>query len=1304
MTVLEIVKKLRELKELLDNITSLVHNHASRHTLGGGDEVYLDASQITSGIFSLERIPSIPWSKLTDIPSEFPPESHTHDWTEILNKPSTYPPESHTHDWTEITNKPSAYPPENHTHDWDEVLNKPSEYPPSAHTHTKSDIVDFAHTHDWSEIMNIPTEFTPTQHGYEKHTIDLIPKVTSDPLSYSQGSIWFRTDTGELKLSPDGAVVKTVYPVYWTDIQGKPSTYPPEAHTHIKADITDFSHTHTWGEIINKPSVFPPESHTHDWTEVLNKPSTYPPEPHTHDISEITVGTGYYLAKTSRSDNLPSWYDIPDKPSEFPPEPHTHTKSDITDFSHSHSRGDVVDLFTAPFWGYIPDKPFETLGSEFTVSAGVLKVASVDWSKIANKPSEYPPEAHTHDYTDVMLPTGTWAGLDADKLDGYDASEFALATHTHSRSDITDFFSAPFWDSIPDKPSTYPPEAHAHTRSEVTDFWDTPFWDNIPDKPSAFPPEAHTHSRSDITDFFGSPFWTNIPDKPFSTLGSEFTVSDGELQISSVDWSKVVNKPSEYPPEPHTHDYSDITLPTGVWTGLNADLLDSHHMVDFQMSIVGSSGTTISRLAGEAGFKVDLQSGVIYVTDPDNAYQSTALYYDWNYIANKPSTYPPSSHIHSPDDITPQGSGSGLDADMLDGYHASSFMLVSTYDSNTNGIVDNAEAVNGKTAIDLSPLFIGSDGTTQTRSGAGEQGLVFDFSENSVKAVDPATGTVATVIGNGYGYVSRASVADSVDWNNITSKPSTYPPEPHTHSYSEITLPDGVWEGLDADLLDTHHVVDFQMDIVGTAGTTISRLPGLAGFKVDLQSGVIYVADPDNSYQSTALYYDWNYISNKPATYPPSSHSHTVSDITDIATYYAKRDLSNVSDTTVLNKIKNVDGAGSGLDADLLDSHHVNDFELTVVGSAGTTIDRLPGLVGLKFDLQSGVIYVTDPDNSYQVTKLYYDWNYIANKPATYPPSSHTHPVSDITNISTYYAKTDLSNVSDSTVLNKVKNVDGAGSGLDADLLDSHHAVDFEMRIVGSAGTTMNRGPGEAGFKVDLQSGVIYVVDPDNAYQSTALYYDWDYISNKPSTYPPSSHTHPPSDISPQGSGSGLDADTVDGKHASDFASAVHTHSTGDLTFNTDLIPTANRAYKIGSSTNRLLSLYAGEVHADKFVGASSIQLAIDDTLATSSSSTAEEVKYFRFFKNSNYYQTNFSKIDIWISADVDAGTGYVDIYVDGSKESTITVTATSETLYHASIDVSSLSNGAHTVSIRLRVGSGATLIRTRYLLAVGVL
>ena len=72
----------------------------------------------------------------------------------------------------------------------------------------------------------------------------------------------------------------------------------------------------------------------------------------------------------------------------------------------------------------------------------------------------------------------------SEALQGNPASAFAPASHTHTRSQITDMWSSPFWDNIPDKPSTFPPEAHTHTRSDITDFWSSPFWDNIPDAPT----------------------------------------------------------------------------------------------------------------------------------------------------------------------------------------------------------------------------------------------------------------------------------------------------------------------------------------------------------------------------------------------------------------------------------------------------------------------------------------------------------------------------------------------------------------------------------------------------------------------------------------------------------------------------------------------------------------------------------------------------------------------------------------------------------------------------------------------------
>jgi len=80
----------------------------------------------------------------------------------------------------------------------------------------------------------------------------------------------------------------------------------------------------------------------------------------------------------------------------------------------------------------------------------------------------------------------------------------------------------------------YTPRNHSHSRSEITDFWSTPFWDNIPDKPSEYPPEAHTHDASDITS--GTLSLDRIPLIPYTKLDTVNTPSDGQvLSYSATD-------------------------------------------------------------------------------------------------------------------------------------------------------------------------------------------------------------------------------------------------------------------------------------------------------------------------------------------------------------------------------------------------------------------------------------------------------------------------------------------------------------------------------------------------------------------------------------------------------------------------------------------------------------------------------------------------------------------------------------------------------------------------------------------------
>jgi hypothetical protein len=85
---------------------------------------------------------SVDWASLSNKPSTFPPDAHSHDWASVTGKPTTFTPSSHTHDWSQIVNEPTTFPPSTHSHSWSSITSKPTTFPPSSHTHSYLDASD----------------------------------------------------------------------------------------------------------------------------------------------------------------------------------------------------------------------------------------------------------------------------------------------------------------------------------------------------------------------------------------------------------------------------------------------------------------------------------------------------------------------------------------------------------------------------------------------------------------------------------------------------------------------------------------------------------------------------------------------------------------------------------------------------------------------------------------------------------------------------------------------------------------------------------------------------------------------------------------------------------------------------------------------------------------------------------------------------------------------------------------------------------------------------------------------------------
>jgi len=85
---------------------------------------------------------------------------------------------------------------------------------------------------------------------------------------------------------------------------------PADSRAHGDARYSQLSHRHLWTEIDGKPLSYPASSHRHYWSQIDGKPSTYPPSSHNHDTlyirkSNFRVTSGF--VKTNNRYSSAGW-------------------------------------------------------------------------------------------------------------------------------------------------------------------------------------------------------------------------------------------------------------------------------------------------------------------------------------------------------------------------------------------------------------------------------------------------------------------------------------------------------------------------------------------------------------------------------------------------------------------------------------------------------------------------------------------------------------------------------------------------------------------------------------------------------------------------------------------------------------------------------------------------------------------------------------------------------------------------------------------------------------------------------------
>lgn len=151
-------------------------------------------------------------------------------------------------------------------------------------------------------------------------------------------------------------------------------------------------------------------------------------------------------------------------------------------------------------------------------------------------------------------------------------------------------------------------------------------------------------------------------------------------------------------------------------------------------------------------------------------------------------------------------------------------------------------------------------------------------------------------------------------------------------------------------------------------------------------------------------------------------------------------------DSEVFGLVTAADGAGSTLDADLLDGQDSAFYRNATNINAGTLADARVAATIARDSEVFGLVTAADGAGSTLDADLLDGQNSTA-----FAAASHNHSGANITSGTVAEARIDATITRDSEVMSIVTGADGAGSGLDADLLDGMNSSDF----IGVSGGTM---------------------------------------------------------------------------------------------------------------------------------------------------------------------------------------------------------------------------------------------------------
>lgn len=246
------------------------------------------------------------------------------------------------------------------------------------------------------------------------------------------------------------------------------------------------------------------------------------------------------------------------------------------------------------------------------------------------------------------------------------------------------------------------------------------------------------------------------------------------------------------------------------------------------------------------------------------------------------------------------------------------------------------------------------------------------------------------------------------NWASISNKPKTFTPSPHTHKQADI-------DGLETSLNDIQAELNEHTESITELVNELNTWSDLIDNKADKSLENVSDTDFYNKGIASGLgggstSVSWDSITDKPLAFPPSAHTHSINEITNLAQTLAEINSAIIG---IQSSITGIDTALNNFNTRLTNTQNT-------VGQQTVSISNLQSnqnafntqLQNLSNSLTTKANATLDNvDNETFKAKATeagigggsadVNWDDVLNKPETFPPSSHTHPISQVEELET---------------------------------------------------------------------------------------------------------------------------------------------------------------------------------------------------------------------------------------------------------------------------------------------------------------